>query len=154
MKVIVALLFSVTVFFAHEARAGIPIVYGSADKIVKVADLPQNEQYETKLDGKPTHFDIGYMYTKSHIMWIPYNTSNGKFVGYVDGDNYLELTPEDIQQITAQEKITLAGSYVSFWDKTGGRIVFGLIILLILYGIFSGSGKDKKPEEGPAAPMA
>jgi hypothetical protein len=155
MKVIVALLFFGTVFFVHDAKAGIPIVYGDADKIIKVADLPQNEQYQTKLEGKLTHFDIGYMYTKSHIMWIPYNTSNGKFVGYIDKDNYLELTPDDLQQIKAQEKITLSDSYISFWDKIGGRVVFGLVILLIIWGMIPSKNKEKElEEENNTAPVA
>jgi hypothetical protein len=152
MKCTLLTLCCITLALCVHAK-GIPIIYGKKDKIVKVADLPRNDTYNASVAGIPKHFDIGFLYTKSHILFIPYSVSDGKYVGYIDNENYVELTPEEVKQITGAEKISLPSSPpFSFWDKTGGKIVFGILGLIILYGVYA--SLTEKKEEAAAETLA
>ena len=80
MKKIFLILAFITAFCSQSAhaRARIPITYGDHEKIVKVADLP--EEYTTE-DG--VKLDLGYKYTVFEILFVPlWQTGDGKLVGY------------------------------------------------------------------------
>ncbi len=153
MKFVLLTVCMFTIALSVHAK-GIPIVYGKKERIIKVADLPSNETYSANVAGTSRHFDIGYMYTKSHILFIPYSIADGKYVGYIDDENFVDLSADDIKQITEAEKISLPASPpIPFWDKTGGKIVFGILGLIILYGIYLNftEKKNKRTQQGTPA---
>ncbi|ADV49299.1 hypothetical protein I2486_10055 [Cellulophaga sp. E16_2] len=132
-------LFTVGLLFlginAAIARVGIPIPYGDEDKIIKILDLPDTEEFQLE-DG--TYFDIGKMYTISHIVWLPYSNTEVVITGYVDDDTYVELTPEQLIEIAALAKVEIPETAsASFFDRIGGKIVLGLLALVVLYGIYA-----------------
>lgn len=129
-------------------KARIPIPYGEKQKIVKVADLPDTEDFQLE-DG--TYFDIGKMYTISHIVWLPYSNTEAILTGYVDDETYVELTPEQVKEIAAHAKVKIPEEVTaSFFDRIGGKIVLGLLAAVILYGVYSnyfGKKDDDEEEE-------
>lgn len=110
------------------------IVWGTSDKMEKIADLPDSEDYQTT-DG--LNFDMGVKYSVFHIFWIPlWVTNEAMACGYLDGDNYVELTEEDVQLIAEANSIDMNGKVkTSFWNSYGGKVlaVFVLLILLVVY---------------------
>ncbi|QWX84005.1 hypothetical protein H0I23_16385 [Cellulophaga sp. HaHaR_3_176] len=128
------------------ARARIPIPYGDEQRIVKVADLPDTEEYQIE-DGR--YFDIGKMYTISHIVWLPYNNTEVIYAGYVDDETYVELSADEIKTIAAAANIKISEeASASFFDRIGGKIILGLLGLIILYGIYTTYfGKDSEEEK-------
>ena len=131
---------------AAIAKARIPIPYGEAQKIVKVTDLPDTEEFQLE-DGR--YFDIGKMYTISHIVWLPYSNTDAIITGYVDDETYVELSPEELKEIAALAKVEIPETVTaSFFDRLGGKIILGLVGLVILYGIYASYfGKDEEEEE-------
>ena len=103
-----SLLLLTTVFLSQIvfARARIPIPYGESEEIIKIVDLPDNENFQLD-DG--TYFDIGSKYTISHILWLAYSNTEPEIVGYVDGDEetYIEFTPEELKQIAEMAEIEI-----------------------------------------------
>jgi hypothetical protein len=118
------------------AKARIPIPYGTEEKIIKLVELPDTEDFQLE-DG--TYFDIGSRYVKSHILWLSYSNTEPVIVGYAnDGESYLDITPEQLTEIAkmANVEIPTEGS-VSFFDKIVGKILLGILVLIILYGLYS-----------------
>ncbi len=139
---------------AVYAKARIPIPYGTEEKIIKVLDFPDTEMFQLE-DG--SYFDLGSMYTKSHIVWLSYSNTEPVLVGLVEGkngmeDSYLELTPEMLTEIEKTTGIELPkeGS-VSFFDKFVGKFILGILVLSVLYGLYL---KYIKKEEKETAAQA
>jgi hypothetical protein len=140
---IVTLLF--VCFFGIQngiAKMGIPIPYGEEEKIVKIIDLPDTDEF--KLDDG-TFFDIGSMYTISHIVWLPYSNTEPKIVGYVNDDTYLDLSEDDLKRIKEITNLNIpTTATATFFDRIGGKIGLGILGLIVLYGVYSSYfGKDK-----------
>lgn len=129
------------------AKARIPIPYGTADKIIKMVDLPDQEEFQLE-DGR--YFDIGSYYTINHIVWLAYSSSDPQIVGYVeDSDEYLVFTPEELKQIAEIANVEIpAEAEVSFMHRVGGKIILGIIGLFVIYGIYSSYfSKDEEEEK-------
>ncbi len=132
--------------YAVYGKARIPIPYGTEEKIIKIVDLPDTEDFKLE-DG--SYFDIGSMYTKSHLLWLSYSNSDPKIVGFVEGaDMYLDLNAEQLAEIEkiSGKTIPKTGS-ISFFDKFLGKGILGLLVLLVIYGIYSSFfGKEEEEE--------
>lgn len=137
MKKILLLLASIillNLIFISKINAA-NVVFGSRDKMVKVCDLPDTEDY-TSSDGKL--FDFGYKYTLFEVVYLPlFKKGEGQIVGYIDDDNYVALSDSDIQNIVKTNKIhNLAGMIeIPFWDAWGGKIAVSGMIFLIVFSI-------------------
>lgn len=116
---------------SQSAQAKGLVIYGTADKMDKVAELPDSEDYQTT-EGQ--NFDMGVKYSIFHIFWIPlWVTQEAQPCGYIDGDNYVELTQEDVDAIAQINEIDMSGKVkASFWNSIGGKLIFGLILLTLL----------------------
>ncbi|MDO6489996.1 MULTISPECIES: hypothetical protein [unclassified Cellulophaga] len=148
MKLKVLSLLAISIFGISNivGRARIPIPYGEEQKIVKIVDLPDTEDFQLD-DG--TYFDIGKMYTISHIVWLPYSNTEPIITGYVDDDTYVELSAENLKEIAEIAKVEIPETAsASFFDRLGGKIILGLIGIVVLYGIYSSYfGKDEDEKE-------
>lgn len=109
------------------------ITFGAHDKIIKIYDLPNTEDY-TSSDGKM--FDFGYKYSIFEIAYLPiFQKGEGQIIGYIDDDNYVVLSDSDIQEIAKTNNIQDLSGFVKlpFWDVWGGKtVVIGIIFLLVL----------------------
>lgn len=129
-----------------DARGRIPI--GSVEKIEKVADLPDNEEY--KLDnGK--YVDLGVRFTVFTIAWLPVYTEKApELVGYAGGDTYYDIPKEQLTAIMAENKLEEKKLLkLSFWNAWGGKLIVGLLVLLIIYGALPSRKKKDSPEITP-----
>ncbi len=148
MKSVLAIFLFTTLMISQTVNATpklkIPIPYGTEEKIIKVLDLPDDEMFKTS-DGK--YFDIGAKYTKSHIVWLSYKNTKPEIVGYVeDGDEYVPLTEEELKEIEEVAGVDIPDDVkATFFDRIGSKIVFGIIGLLIIWGIIPKKSK-KDPE--------
>jgi len=138
MKTLVTLLTVTAALFSQLsfAKARIPIPYGTKDKIIKMVDLPDQEEFQLE-DGR--YFDIGSYYTIDHVIWLAYSHNEPQIVGYIDdSDEYLIFTPEELKEIGAIANVEIpAEAEVTFMDKIGGKVLLGIVALLAAYGIFS-----------------
>ncbi len=146
MKKILLLLGFVALFnliSINEAYAA-KITFGAHDKIIKIYDLPDTEDY-TSSDSKL--FDFGYKYTLFEVIFLPiFQKGEGQIVGYIDDENYVALSDSDIENIAKTNKIQdLSGLVkIPFWDVWGGKIVaIGIILLLVFFII-----RDRKRKIG------
>ena len=132
----ILLLLGFLVFFSLISSNGVyaaKITFGAHDKIIKIYDLPDTEDY-TSSDGKI--FDFGYKYSLFEIIYLPlFQKGEGQIVGYIDDDNYVVLSDSDIQEIAKTNNIQNLTGLVKlpFWDVWGGKMVaIGIIFLLVL----------------------
>jgi len=123
------------IFSSNKSYAGGVVIWGEAEKIREIAELPDSEFYQTT-DGQ--YFEMGVRYNTIHIFWIPLWVKTAPMVcGYVNKDTYVELSQDDIDEILMQTGIDLQGKVkASLWDKMGGKIVLLLVITLILLFYF------------------
>lgn len=138
------LLFGFLAFFSLISSNGVyaaKITFGSHDKIIKIYDLPDTEDY-TSSDGKS--FDFGYKYTLFEVAYLPiFEKGEGQIVGYIDDENYVALSDSDIQEIAKTNNIKNLSALVElpFWDVWGGKIVAISIILLLVLLIIRNRNK-------------
>lgn len=89
----------------RAAQAGIPIVYGTADKIVRLGTLPKEaaDSVEQELHKR---VELGYFYQRFQIYWLDFWTWDGKHVLFA-GDEYWELEPDQWSDLLGDSKATL-----------------------------------------------
>ncbi len=147
MKLKILSLLAISLFGMNNiiGRAKIPIPYGEKEKIVKIVDLPDTEEFQLE-DGR--FFDIGIKYTISHIVWLPYSNTEPIVTGYVDDETFVELTEEEIKQIASFAKVEIPNdASASFFDRIGGKIILGILLLIVVYGIYSSYFGKKEDEK-------
>ena len=154
---IIKFLFTIILFSAFQnLSARIHIRYGDEEKLIKKVVLPQKDIYT--LDGKQ-HFDLGVKYTVFEIVKLPiYQTGETQIVGYVENSilktaepSYIELSDAELKEIALQNKLNLDEiKEIPFWDSWGGKLVFGGIVLIILFLIFMKNSNSEKKEDAPA----
>ena len=152
MKITISLLTLAAALFTQLsfAKVGIPIPYGSEEKTIQMIELPDTEDFKYD-DGR--YFDIGSFYTKDHIVWLAYNTNEPEIVGYFEGsDDYLEISSEQLEEICKLANIEVpTEGEISFMDKIGGKVILGILVLIIAYGIFKNATGKEEDEEGEVA---
>ncbi len=129
-----------------SAKAKIPI--GSYEKIKKIYDFPQTEDYQAK-DGR--HFDLGIKYTVYQIAFVPiYQEGETEVVGYIDDDTYLEIPQEYMNELESENNIQFSSiANLPFWDAWGGKIIAGVVILLIIYGFIPSKKTEPIVKKNP-----
>lgn len=146
MKKILLVFGSIVLFCVvstQDASAKIRVPIGTYEKITKVFDLPDNDEYKTE-DGR--NFDIGLKYQVYQFAFIPiYQEGEAELVGYLDDDTYLALPADYLAELSKKENIENLDSLTTlpFWDAWGGKIVVALIILLIIYGMLPSKKKGE-----------
>ena len=138
MKATITIFILVALFFTQllYARAGIPLPVGSKKKVIHTMDLPDQKEFQMA-DGR--YFDLGSYYEIDHLLWLAYGHSEPQLIGYLgNSDEYVVLTPKELEAIAKTTKgSSEAEAKASFMDKIGGKILLGMLLLLVLYGLFS-----------------
>jgi hypothetical protein len=123
------------------ARRGL-VIYGTTEKVNKVADLPDNDSFKM---ASGEYFDLGVTFKSSHILWIPYSCTEAKLCGKVAGkDMIVDLTDAEVKEIEKMANIKAPTAKAPFWDRIGGKLVFGAIVGFIIWGFLP---SRKKPTE-------
>jgi hypothetical protein len=141
LKLMFVIVFSV---LASTSVQAVPVIFGwGGEEIIKVVDFPNTEEFE---NGRGQYFDAGYVYKQVTIFFIPVWNYDGKWVGYVgNNDGYLRLKKAELERLAEKANVKLpAEPALPFWDSIGGKLVFGLILLLYLgWRILSNSSGDE-----------
>lgn len=146
-KILLLSFLSVLTINLVSAKAKIP--FGKIDKIEIVADLPNTEKYAISKDSKE-YLDLARMHQEYNIGWVipVWITQDPKLVlAKKESDEYFELTNEQLDQIINENKLNRESLLqLGLYTQYGGKFIVVLIIVLILYGIFS---KDKPKKINP-----
>lgn len=135
---------------ASTVHARLKIPFGEREVVEQVADLPDREEYALDRGGK-RFMDLGRLHHEYNIAWLlPLSVTQApRLVGVVPGESntYYDLTDEEANEIVKannldKEKLLSLGFYTRF----GGKIVAGLIVLLIIYGFLPSRKKTVTPE--------
>lgn len=132
-KLLLAL--SLAGFSSIPAHAGIPIVWGDNEKILKIADFPNVDEFKTQ-QGDQLH--PGWCWKQFQLFWVPLWNHNGHYCGYINDNTYASLSREDLVDIASTLKVPTdwanAEPKLPFWDSIGGKLVAALTVLILLGG--------------------
>jgi len=145
-KVILTLtLFVVLLFTANTVSARGIIFYSAGEKIEVAKNLPDSAIINDE------HVNLGVMYKQFSIFWIPmWNYGETKYVFVNDKKNtYYDIAEGDIEMLKSDFNVDVPQDpVIGFWNKTGGKIIWGILILLAFFGFLT-SGKENKDKEIP-----
>jgi hypothetical protein len=140
------------IFYAN-AMAKIPVPYCSdCEYITVVADLPDSAQfYSEEYKG---YMDLGYKYKQFWVAWLPMWNSDGQYCLTIkDQDVYFDYTMEEIQALAKTYNLNLPNNPIPIWDKIGGKLVIGLLLLFALwYYVIKPKKKAEEPVNTGANP--
>ncbi|MDR1985124.1 MAG: hypothetical protein LBQ28_09950 [Prevotellaceae bacterium] len=132
--------------FSNRTAAGeIPILYSDGLTFETQHQLPDS----IIVDGK--HVNLGIAYKQFAIFWIPiwnYGTTEYVLVSDNEKDAY-DLSEEGLAWLKEEYNInTDKAPSISFWNKIGGKLIWGGFILLLIWGAIP-SKKNKEEETAP-----
>ena len=133
--------------FAQDAQA---FIYNfGGEKISVVEELPDTEEWQT-----PTGYaDACVIYEQFWILWIPLWNSNARYVLGRDGSDTFYEFPDATQKSEIISKHGEASSAIPFWDKIGGKLLVGLILIIWIVAKVGGTGGEDEEafaEEDPS----
>lgn len=119
-------------FLAAPAHAK-PVIYGTEEKVIKVADLPNDERFAL---NPVQYLDVGYCYKQLQIFYLPVWNWNEKYCGYVNDSTYTDTTREEFLEVAKATGLDTAWDdgkpKISVWERIGGKAALGGIVLLLL----------------------
>ena len=143
-KVVLALVvFGALFFTANTASAKGVIFYSTGNKIETVKQLPKGEILEDQ------QINLGVMYDQFAIFWIPvWNYGETKYVlTNVKEDTYEDLSAEEIEILKTAFNLDIPEKpTIGFWNKIGGKLIWGAVILAIVAGWWFSRKDDEEAE--------
>ncbi len=140
-------LLAVCLFVANSVSA-IPIFYSNGMKFKTLHELPDS----VEVNGQ--HVDFGVSFDQFSIMWIPMWNYGELNYAVASDDTVYGLDEEELTYLQEAYGIdTEKAPQIPFWDRIGGKIIWGALALLIIWGIIPGK-KDEEEEERPEVPSA
>ena len=120
-------LYIATVFFLVFTEKANAFVWSfGGEKIVKVEDLPDTDEFRDE-NGVPQ--DAYVIYKHGWVLWIPIWNWDARFVLSSGGDRFYEFADESyIARLTS--KHGPPGKAIPFWDSIGGKILWGVVLLI------------------------
>ncbi|MFD2908578.1 hypothetical protein ACFSX9_07495 [Flavobacterium ardleyense] len=117
------------------AKAKIP--FGNREVITIVAELPDNEMYEST-EGSKEYLELATLHEEFNIAWILplWITKEPKLVLYNEkGEVYYDVPEAEMDELLAENKISKDDVLkVPFYNKYGGKIILALLIGLFIWG--------------------
>jgi hypothetical protein len=138
------IVFAALFLTANSVSAKGIIFYSTGEKIELLETLPP----EATIDD--VHINLGLMYDQFSIFWIPvWNYGETKYVLVNDEeDTYWDLDTETIELLKTDFKVEIPEEpVIGFWNKIGGKIIWGIVILVALAGWFFTRKDDKEAEQ-------
>jgi len=136
-------LFGIMLFAANTASAKGVIIYSNGEKIELAKELPA----DVTIDG--THVNLGVMYDQFAIFWIPmWNYGETKFVLVNDKKNtYWDVDEETIEILKTDFNVEISEKpTIGFWNKIGGKLIWGALILLAIWGWWSSRNDEDEDD--------
>jgi hypothetical protein len=138
---IAAVAVAILVAGAGQAHAGVfPVFYSwGGEKIIKVADFPDTEEWKTREDK---YLDAGYRYKQITIFFVPIWNYDEQWCGYIGHtDYYLNLNKTQLDSYAAAAGVKLPDEPgLSFWELYGGKLLVAALVLLGKLGKSKASG--------------
>ncbi|MCL1937521.1 MAG: hypothetical protein FWF52_03880 [Candidatus Azobacteroides sp.] len=119
------------------------IVYSNGEKIEVVKNLPDDALVNNE------HVNLGVMYKQFSIFWIPmWNYGKTKFVLIDDAKKtYYDLTSEEVEMLKNDFNVDIPSvPTIGFWNKIGGKIIWGAVILAVIITAWTSRKDDKEAE--------
>ena len=125
----------------------IPVCF-PCEYIADVKTLPADSSFLGEFND---HLNVGYRHKQISILWVPlWNYEAEYCLTNENKDTYYDILPAEKKILAAKHKIDFDSNPLPFWDKIGGKLVWGLLILLALYGSFGRKKEEAEPEETEA----
>lgn len=139
--------FCLSIAQAPKASAKGIIFYSNGETLKTLHELPADAQ----IDG--THVNLGMRYECFSIFWIPlWNYGEYQYALVNDAeDTWVELSDEEVQAIAEQYNLELPKTpELPLMSQIGLKPVVIIVVLLLIYGQFSGK-KDEEEAEAEEA---
>jgi len=124
------------------------------DKIIKVVDLPDTEDFA---DDNGSSLDLAYIYKQIVILWIlPVWNYDGRWCLH-DGtsESYYDIDKAEWDAAMQSDGLALPDkSPVPFWDAVGGKLVLIGGALLAIFGTRLINRKDESDDAGKVSDNA
>ncbi|MCP1994312.1 hypothetical protein [Flavobacterium sp. HSC-61S13] len=123
------------------AKAKIPVCF-PCETIETVQELPTDSEIQ-KLMGQKVN--LSYLNTEYGVLGMSVWNSNGRFVlSDISNNTYFEIDAPTATILKEKHgfDIETAADPLTFWKKTGGKLVLGLIVVLIIWGSIPSKKKD------------
>jgi hypothetical protein len=146
-KVIFTLTLFGGLFFATNTISARGIIfYSNGEKIEISQKLPE----DAILDNGE-HVNLAVMYEQFSIFWVPvWNYGETKYVLVNDKETtYYDLTEEDVETLQTDFNIIVPEKpSIGFWNKVGGKLIWGAVILVAIC-VWWFTRKDDEEAEAP-----
>ncbi|MFK8037758.1 MAG: hypothetical protein AB8B74_05670 [Crocinitomicaceae bacterium] len=140
-KMIFSTLMLFIVNHSLNAKARIPVCF-PCEYIETTVDLPAETEFYGE-DEAP--LNVGYRYKQINIVWIPLWNYEGEYCLVNDNeDTYYDLTDEEKTYLTENHDAKFEGSPLSLWNKMGGKVILGAILLFIVWSYLPKKNEDKQ----------
>ncbi len=133
----------------NASAKGIPIFYNNGLTFSQTHQLPDS----IIIDGQHVNFGVGF--NQFGVFWVPlWNYGETEYVLITDdGNTGYDLDEEELAYLKEEYQIdTEQAPAIPFWHKTGGKLIWGGVLLLIIGGYFRKSKTGG--EEETAQPTA
>lgn len=145
---IVMLILASTLLYVNTVFARIKVPIGEIEVLTKVSDLPDTKDF---LIEEGHYLDLASLHTEFNIayilpLWI---IKEPRLVGYdqID-DTYFEIEDVLIKDILIEQKLDKASLLsLPFYNKYGGKMIAGLIIILLIFGMIPSKKRKIESKE-------
>jgi len=139
-------LVAASLFATETASARGVIVYSTGPQFETNMTLPD----EVIIDGK--HVNFGVAYEQFSIFWVPiWNYGDIEYALIDDdGDTAWPVDEDILAELQSDYGVEISGPpTISFWNKFGGKLIWGALILFLLwyYNIRKKKGEEASEEE-------
>lgn len=149
MKKSITLLFAVGLLCSfQQVNAKLRIPIGEKEVLEKVADLPDKPEFETT-DGSKQYINLGRLYTEYNVLWLPIYIVKEPILVGIDPvkDIYYDIPEAELTEILKSNNLDKNELLkLGFFTKYGGKLVAGLIIVLLIYGNLPKKSKQVVPQ--------
>ena len=125
--------FAVAENFSYYSKGRKKTLYSYGQKIEVIKNLPS----QAVAGNKREHVNLGVMYQQVAIFRVPtWNYGEIKYVLINDKkETYYDIDEKDLEILKTKYEVNVPDKpAISFWNKIGGKIIWGVVILTALYG--------------------
>lgn len=136
----------ITLFSIHfvSAKAKIPLCF-PCETIQTIQELPTDSEIQ-KLAGQKVN--LSYLNNEYGILWMSIWNTKGRYVlSDISNNTYFEVDPQAAKILKEKHNfdVETAQSPLSFWKKIGGKLVFAIIIVLLIWANIPSKKEEVRP---------